>query len=77
MYWIILAWIVSLGFAYLLGSKLRDITKKIVELEEVVKSKVDKKPEEPESVSEIIDPTDEVQEAIYEHEQLMKRLNPK
>lgn len=77
MYWIIPAWVISVIVAYLLGNKLRDITKHIAELEEVVKSKVDKQPEEPEPVSKIIDPTDEVQEAIYEHEQLMKRLNPK
>lgn len=40
----------------------------------MVKSKVDKKVEETPR-STIIDPSDEVAEAIYAHEQMMKKLN--
>jgi len=46
-------------------------------LEEVVKSKVDKNPEPEEPQSQLIDPTDEVAEAIYQHNLMMEKLNGK
>lgn len=78
MLWIIPAWVLSLIVAFLLGRYLSNLNKRIVVLEEVVKSKVDKKPE-PEEVppSTLIDPLDEVQTAIYEHTKLMEELNGK
>lgn len=48
----------------------------MVQLEEVIKSKVDKKPEPEEPKSTVIDPLDPIQEAIYEHNKMMERLNP-
>ena len=75
MLWIIPAWVVSLIAVFFLGYHFRGLTKKIEHLEETIKLKVDKpaEPETPKSV--LIDPTDEVQNALYEHEQMMKKLN--
>lgn len=75
MLWIIPAWVLSLALAYLLGYKLHRITAKIAELEEVVKSKVDKQPEPEEPKSTLIDPTDPIQEALWERKVMMERLN--
>lgn len=76
MYWIIPAWIVSLVAIFFLGYYLRGLKKRLEYIEEVLKSKADKKLEEAEPVSQLIDPTDEVQNAIWEHDQMMKKLNP-
>lgn len=73
---IYLVWLLSLVAAFGLGYKLRDITSKIEVVQTLLKEKVDKQPDEPEPISNLIDPTDEVQTAIYEHDQLMKKLNP-
>lgn len=73
---IYLIWLLSLIVVFWLGYKLRDIVSKIEVVQEVLKEKVDKKPEEPEPVSNLIDPTDEVQTAIYEHDKMMEKLNP-
>lgn len=58
------------------GYYYRDLKKRVERLEQVVKAKVDKPvvPEEPKST--LIDPDDPVQTAVYEHEQMMKKLNP-
>lgn len=70
-----IAWVLSLVGAYLLGYHIADIRKRIADLASIIKSKVDKEPiEEPKS--EIIDPDDPVKEAMWEHEQMLKRLNP-
>lgn len=76
MLYIIPAWLGSLVAVYMLGYHMRGLTKRIDQLEEVIKSKVDKKPlpEEPQSM--VIDPLDPVQEAQWEHQQMMKKLNP-
>lgn len=76
MLWIIPAWAISLVAVYFFGYYMRGLVKKIEHLEEVVKSKVDKKPlpEEPKSI--VIDVDDPVQNALWEHEQLQRRLNP-
>lgn len=76
MLWIIPAWIASVIAIFLLGRYIGNITKRIVVLEEVVKTKVSKQPVVEEPTSTVIDPLDEVQTALYEHDQLMKRLNP-
>lgn len=76
MLWIIPAWIVSLAAVFFLGYYLRGLKKQLENIEEVLKSKADKKQQESEPVSQLIDPTDEVQNAIWEHDQMMKKLNP-
>lgn len=76
MLWIIPAWIVSSIAIFFLGYHYRGIVKKVESLETEVKLKIDKPAAEPEVESELIDPLDEVQTAIYERDQLMKRLNP-
>ncbi len=77
MLWIIPAWIITCIGAALLGYHYRGLSKRIEHLEEAVKMKIDKPPEAQEPTSELIDPTDEVQNALYEHKKLMDRLNPK
>lgn len=70
-----LIWFLSLVTTYFVGYRQGEITKKIKTIEESVKQKINKPPEE-EPKSDFIDPTDEVAEAIYEHEQMMKKMNP-
>lgn len=72
---IYLVWLLSLAAAFGLGSKLHDITSKIEAVQTLLKEKVDKQPDEPEPVSEVIDPLDEVQTAMYEHHKMMEKLN--
>lgn len=62
---------------YFLGYYMRGLVKEIEQLKEVVKSKVDKQPEIQEPESMIIDLTDPVQEAIWEHKKLMEKMNGK
>lgn len=76
MLWIIPAWVVSCIAVFLVGYHYRGIVKKVESLEAEVKLKIDRPVVEPEVESELIDPLDEVQTAIYERDQLMKRLNP-
>jgi len=71
-----LIWLLSLLASFTLGYKLGDLTKQIKSLQQAVKEKVDK-PVKEEPVSEIIDPYDPVQTALYEREKMMARLNPK
>lgn len=77
MLWLIPAWIISLVAAYFLGYHIAGIRKKVIELEEVIKLKVDKQPEVEEPKSTLIDPDDPVQQAKWERERMMERLNPK
>lgn len=72
---IYIAWVFSLALAFLGGYYSKVVVRKVEHLEETIKSKADK-PTVEESKSQIIDPYDEVQTAIYEHEKMMKRLNP-
>jgi hypothetical protein len=74
---IYLLWFLSLILAFIAGFKLGDITKKVHQLEEIVKQKIDKPVERPEPTSEVIDPLDEVQTAMYEYKIMMEKLNPK
>lgn len=77
MLWVLPTWLISLVITTLLGYYSHALKEKVELLEEALKAKVDKKPSEPEQPrSEIIDPLDEVQTAIYEHKKMMKRLNP-
>lgn len=75
MFLIALIWVITVVAAFFLGYFLRGLTKKIAQLEQAIAQKVDKKPEEPEPVSELIDPTDPIANAIYERDKLMKKLN--
>jgi len=72
---LVIAWILSVIVAVFAGYYFRGVKNKIVELEEIVKTKVDKKLPEPEPKSNLIDPYDVVQTAQYEHSQLMEKLN--
>lgn len=76
MLYLIPATVVACIAAYLLGYYMRGLAKKIEQLEDVIKSKVDKKPVKQEPTSIIIDPLDEVAEAKHAHDLMMKRLNP-
>jgi len=75
LYWLIPVWAISLIGAFSLGYFVRGIMKKLAELEQAVHNKVDI-PVEEEPKSMLIDPLDPIQEAIYEREKLMKKLNP-
>lgn len=70
------AWIISVIATFLLGFHMREFKKRIEVVEKAIEAKVDKKPEPVEPPSTLIDPTDEVQTAIYERDKLMERLNP-
>lgn len=72
---IYLAWLVTLGISFYLGYKLREITSKIEAVERALKEKVDRKPEPKESQSNLIDLTDPVAEAKYQHDKMMRELN--
>jgi len=77
MLWLIPTILIACISTFFLGYHFRGLTKKIEHLEEVVKSKVDKNPEPEEPQSQLIDPTDEVAEAIYQHNLMMEKLNGK
>jgi hypothetical protein len=69
----IIAWIVSLGFAFGFGYHYGNISKKVKQLEIEVKKKIEKSQEEPESM--LIDELDPIQTAQFALEQEQKRLN--
>lgn len=71
---IYLVWIISLIATFYLGYRFGELEKKVKQVQQVLKQKIDKPPEEPQS--EIIDPLDEVQTAMYEHRKMMEKLNP-
>lgn len=75
MLWIIPAWILSLVAIFVLGFYIRGLAKKIVELDQEMKTKVNKKPEPTEPQSQIIDPYDPVAEAVYQHRKMMEKIN--
>lgn len=72
----LLAWAITLIATFGLGYIFRSLKDRVKAVEEMLKQKVDrpKKPEEPQST--LIDPLDEIQEARFEMEQRMKKLNP-
>lgn len=69
-------WALSLAISFGIGYVARGVHNKLVELEEIVKTKVDKPRELEEPTSEVIDVLDPIQTAIYEHQKEMKRMNP-
>lgn len=71
---IYIAWVLSLILAFGLGYFFSSLTGKIEQLEVQLQQKADK-PEEIEKPSELIDPYDEVQTALYEQKKMMDRLN--
>lgn len=77
MLWIIPAWILSCIATFWLGYSINSLKRKIAIVENKLDNKVDKyvKPEEPRS--ELLDPDDEVAEAMYQHKVMMDKLNGK
>lgn len=75
MLFIIFAWTLSCIATFWLGYGIRSLKHKIEVLEQRVDTKVNKPVKLEEPGSEILDPEDEVQAAIWEHQQLMARLN--
>lgn len=73
---IYVAWILSLTVPFIFGYHFRDLRDKVDLLLETARSRTKKSALREEPKSELIDPADPVQTAIYEHEKLMKRLNP-
>lgn len=69
-----LAWAVSIVASFLLGYSFGRMGQKIKALDMELKRKVDKVDEEAKSL--LVDPTDEIQTAIFEAEQMRKKLNP-
>lgn len=76
MLWITPTILIACISTFFLGYHFRGLTKKIEQLEEVVKHKVDRHSESDQPKSTFIDLTDPVQEAQWQHDQLMKKLNP-
>jgi hypothetical protein len=74
--WLIPTILIACIATFWLGYHFRDLTKKVEHLEEVIQTKVSKKIEPEEPKSTIIDPGDEVSEAIYAHEVMMQKMNP-
>lgn len=72
----LLAWILSIIVALWLGWHLREIRELTQYLKQAIQSKVEKKPEPEKSTSTIIDPSDPIQTAQYEHRKLMEKMNP-
>lgn len=70
-----IVWALSVIASFWLGYHIQRLTKKVEILEDVVKAKVDRKPEPVEPRSTLIDLTDPVKEAQYAREQLMKKMN--
>lgn len=75
-FYIIPAWLASLIAIYFLGYYFRGLVKRVAEIEQAITMKVDKKPVVEEPSSTLLDPNDAVAEAIWEHKQMLKRLNP-
>lgn len=71
-----LIWLATLVISFYAGYRLRDLTRKIEAVQEVLKDKVDRKPVETEPQSILIDLDDPIKEAQYVRDQLMKKLNP-
>lgn len=76
MLWLVPAWMITVAGAYFLGYYLHRMKQRIEILEETVKMKIDKKPVVKEPESSLLDPLDEIEEAKWQHAQLMKKLNP-
>lgn len=69
----ILAWVLSVIAAFFLGFYLRTIKDTVEITKEALKTKIEKKPEEPKSM--LIDPLDPISEAKYEMERRNRILN--
>lgn len=70
-----LAFVVSLIAAFFLGYNYRGLTKRVIEIEKTIAQKIDKPKEIEDSPSEIIDPYDSVQQALYEAKKQQDKLN--
>jgi len=75
MLWVAFAYAISVVASFLLGYHVRNLSDRVQALEEVVKSKVDKPVEPEEPPSSLVDPLDPIQTAIFEREQMMRKLN--
>ena len=71
-----IAWVISLAGAFFLGYKCDKLMVRIKEIERQLATKIERRktPEETQK-SMVIDAYDQVQQAKYEHDQLMKKLN--
>lgn len=77
MLWLVPVSIIACIASFFLGYHFRGLTSRVAQLEETIKQKIDKPVEIEEPQSEIIDPDDPIQEAIYERDQLMRKINSK
>lgn len=73
---IYLAWAITTAATFVLGYMFRQLADRVKALEHQLKQKIDRpKPtEEPKSL--LLDPLDPVQQAIWEREKMMERINP-
>lgn len=69
-----LFWSIPIFLAFFIGYKLQVIESKIKETQVVLEKKKDKS-EVTSNESSVIDPFDPLQQAKYEHLQMMKKLN--
>lgn len=75
MLWLLPTALIACIATFFLGFHFRDLTKKVEHLEGVIQSKVSRRVEPEEPRSEVIDPMDEVQTAMWEHKKMMEKLN--
>lgn len=73
--WLVPSWLLSVLAAGFLGFYLRGIVIRVTKLEESIKAKVDKPVKLEEPKSEVLDPEDPIQQAKWEHEAMMRKLN--
>lgn len=76
MLFIIFAWTLSCIATFWLGYGIRSLKHKIEVLEQRVDTKVNKPVKLEEPGSEILDPDDPIMQARWQHEELMRRINP-
>jgi hypothetical protein len=69
-----LLWFIPVALSFFIGYKLQVIENKLKETKVVLEKKKDK-PEVTSNESSVIDPFDPLQQAAFEHLQLMKKLN--
>ncbi len=73
----ILAWVLSIMGAFYLGYMLSSIRQKLDDMKMVFQEQAEKKkPIEVEPPSSLIDVLDPIQTARYEHEKMMREMNP-
>lgn len=73
-----IAWLISYGMGFILGFYIRTLANRIKNIQLIAQTLIQKKKDntEVESPSAFIDMDDPLYRAKYEHEQMMKKLNP-